>query len=526
MGKAILFENAIIHTGRTQDETAASMLVKDGRILSLDPKSPGNAQRVSLGGKHVYPCLIDGHIHLLYSVVMAGQGVDVCTVGEGGVVPNSMAGVERELRAFAAGKPKNGVLVGNNYILSGIDQRRLPSREELDEWMGGRPVVIYTIDGHASALSTAMLQKMGIDPRGHSGVLMGEAHDRVQGKLTDIIAGGVTPSVLARGVARFHNACARYGISCVGALEGNGDSPKDPTTALIVKLARHFDVDVRLYLQYMDIDKARPYRKMQKTPRIGGCGDWEMDGAVGAHSAAFSLPFRDTGLCAGPYYEQDFVDERVRYADEQGYQVASHAIGNMAVKRIVKALSTTASGRMHRIEHCEWADAEDVDIIAKHHWAVMMQPGYAWIDKRYLHTYEQFLSDDMRSMLQFKTLCDKGICVCGSSDSPVQTLDPWQQMLGMTQFYREEESVSPYEAFRCYTINPARALQEEDERGLLEVGKKADFFTTDQNIFTMTPQQLGAVRPHQTYYGGKAARVWKGTVPELLCLFLRPGKRL
>ena len=526
MGRAVVFENAVIHTGRTRGETACSMLVKDGRILALNPEDTAGAKRVSLNGKHVYPCLIDGHIHLLYTAVLAGQGFDVCAIERGGVAPNTMAGVERKLRAFASGKPKNGVLVGNNYIMSGIKERRLPSKDELDEWMDGRPTVIYTIDGHASALSSAMLKKIGIDPAGHGGVLMGEAHDRVQGKLTDAVACGVTLPVLARGVAGFHNACARYGISCVGALEGNGDSEKDPTTALIARLARHFDVDVRIYLQYIDIDKALPYHKMQKAPRIGGCGDWEMDGAVGAHSAAFTLPYRDTGEKAAPYYEQDFVDEQVRRADERGAQIAAHAIGNAAVSRIVEALGKTQSGRMHRIEHCEWADDADIDTIARRGWAVMVQPGYSWIDKRFLHTYEQFLPEEMLAKLKLKTLCDKGICVCGSSDSPVQSMDPWQQMLGMTQFYREQESITPYEAFRCYTVNPAKALGEENDRGTLEAGKRADFFTADEDIFSLTPERLADVKPGATYYGGRPARKWRGSVCELLAMLMRRKKLL
>ncbi len=524
--RRILFTDAVIHTGRSETEIASSMLVESGRIAALDPASPPPCTRVSLRGKHVYPCLIDGHTHLLSTVVVAGAGFDVCEIEKGGVAPADMAGVEQRLRAFAAGKPKRAVLVGNNYILSAISERRLPCKDELDDWSGGRAIVIYTIDGHASALSTEMLKKLDIDPAGHNGQLFGEAHERVQGRLIDIIAGSVTPAVLARGVAGFHNACARYGISCVGALEGNGDSEKDPTTRLIVQLARRFDVAVRLYLQYMDIDRAAAYRRFQKRPRIGGCGDWEMDGAAGAHSAAFSLPYRDTGKCAPLYYEQDFVDAQVRRADEMGCQISSHAIGNLAINRILHALRGAGSGTMHRIEHCEWADDEAIDEIAEKGWALMMQPGYSWIDKRYLRTYEQFLPDEMLERLKFKTLYDKGVCVCGSSDSPVQELDPWLQMLGMVQFYRESESLTPYEAFRCYTVHPARALLEEDERGTLEAGRLADFFTAEEDLFSLSPEQLGAFRPAQTYYGGRPARVWRGTLGELLVMMLRRPKKL
>ena len=98
---------------------------------------------------------------------------------------------------------------------------------------------------------------------------------------------------------------------------------------------------------------------------------------------------------------------------------------------------------MHRIEHCEFTSDEMMEEIARRGYAVMAQPGYSWIDKRYLHTYERYLSPETLGQMRFADFLRRGICICGSSDSPVQSLDPWLQMLGMTQFYREEESVTP-----------------------------------------------------------------------------------
>lgn len=524
--KRILYKDAVIHTMESEDAAASSMLVENGRITALDVESADGAEEVSLGGRHVYPCLIDGHVHLLPTVVLSAAGFDLCKIQDGKVVPDCLAEIEEKLRKYAAAKPAKAVVVGNGYIMTAMKEHRLPFKEELDEWCGGRPTVIYTIDGHSSALSTAMLEKIGIEPQGHNGILSGEAHERVQGRLTDVIASGVTPKILAQGVANFHNTCAEYGISCVGALEGNGDSAADLTTRLIVFLARHFDVDVRFYFQYMDLKKAEPLIHYQKNPRIGGCGDWEMDGAIGAHSAAFSRPYKDTKETAATYFSQEEIDKKVLAADRAGYQIASHAIGDKAIERIVRALGKTESGRMHRIEHCEFASDEMIEEIARRGYAVMAQPGYSWIDKRFLHTYDRYLSDETIQMLKFRTYVEKGICICGSTDSPVQSLDPWQQMLGMTQFYIEEESVTPYEAFRCYTVNPAKALLEERERGRLLPGMRADFFTSEQNIFRMTPEELCTFRPLQTYYGGKCARKWKGTVGELLRMLLTPGKEL
>jgi predicted amidohydrolase YtcJ len=154
----------------------------------------------------------------------------------------------------------------------------------------------------------------------------------------------------------------------------------------------------------------------------------------------------------------------------------------------------------------------------------MMQPGYAWIDKRYLHTYTQFLPREIVDRLRYKTLYEAGVCLCGSSDSPVQDLDPWLQMLGMTDFYNPEESVTPFEAFRCYTVHPARAILEGDERGTLEVGKAADFFTADKDLFALNPKDIVSFRPARTYYGGRPYRRKRGTVAELLWSMLKKAR--
>ena len=522
--KATLFENARFYTGRSENEYYKYMLVEKGRIKSLTDERPDSrlfGRAIDLGGGNVYPCMADPHVHLLYTIVLSAMGFDVCRIENGQVVPNSIKGIEEKLRAFAASKKPGEMVVANNYILSGIDELRLPSREELDDWCGGRAAVVYTIDGHASALSSAMLRRIGLEPEGHSGVLMGEDHEQVQGRLTDAISSMVTPSVLAKGIAAVENNCAAMGISHLGALEGNGDSEKDLTTRLLIFLARRMNINVRLYLQYFDIDRVEKFRKYLKKPRLGGCGQWEMDGATGAHSSAFHTPFRDTGSIAPCYYGQDEVNENVKKAASLGYQIASHAIGECAIERITEALLKLPEGKFHRVEHGEFFNEECFERYKSGRFAVVMQPGYAWIDKRYLHSYEKFLEKEIIDRLSFASLYRAGVCVCGSSDSPVQSIDPYIQMTGMTEFYHQAESVSVYEAFRCCSINAARALEEEENMGTLEVGKLADFFVADRRLFELSPHELSSFRPRECWYGGKKWKNKKGSIGELISLVVR-----
>ena len=526
--KNTLFYNGIFHSGITEDDTFSFMSVSNGKITGTYREYPTGmsfSKKVDLEGKHVYPCLIDGHTHMLFTIAVMAMGFDVCEITPDGVRPNTMAGVENRIRAFAFGKPKNAVIAANNYILSAVDEKRMPTRAELDDWAGGRAIVIYNIDGHCTSLSTKMLEKLGIDPTGHDGILVGEANERNQGKLTDIIGNSISLPVLAKGIGNFQNACASYGINIVGALEGNGDSKRDITTKLILHLARHFDVGVRFFFQYMDVSRAEKLCRYQKHPRIGGCGDWEMDGSVGSHSAAFPLPYKDTGKTATCYYSPKEVATAVNEASVKGFQIASHAIGENAIKLLAEALNSLDGKIFNRIEHCEFISNETLKILDSEKYAVMMQPGYAWIDKHYLHTYSQFLPEEITAGMKLKSIYDK-MCLCGSSDSPVQSMDPYLQMLGMTDFYVPEQSITPYQAFRAYTINPAKALLEEDEYGTLEKGKAADFFTAERDFFRLPPTEIAGFRPTATYYGGRKYIMKKGSVFELLLSLLKKPKKV
>ncbi len=519
------FYNGIIHSLNDKDATYTGMGVRGGRIAELCGGEPRNryAKRVDLQGAHVYPAMTDAHLHLTSTLVLAASSFFVCTVTEQGIEPRTMAGVERRIRDYCAGKGEKDLIVANGYITAAIDEKTLPTRQMLDEWTGGRRCVVYTMDGHSSALSTAMMRAAGMEPEGHSGILTGVEHEFQQGKVTDVIASSVTLPMLARGITNFTNTCYSYGITRVCALEGNGDLPVDRFTKMIAQLASRMEIAVRLYPQFREIEKARAYWPMMRTPRIGGCGEWEMDGAVGSHSAAFSRPYADNGAVMPCYYSDDAVLGMISEAEMNGCQSATHAIGDSAIDLILDAHSKVRGRCLHRIEHFEFPSPEAVETLCgSPNLAITVQPGFAWLDKKYMHGYEAYLPPASRALeVPIKTLLDRGACVCGSSDSPVQSINPFVQMMGMVDAYIEGQSVSAKDALRTYTVNPAKVLGELDESGTLEIGKRADFFVTASDFDAVTKETLPDTRVLATYVGGRLPKPKKGTVAELACMMLR-----
>ncbi|BDF48294.1 amidohydrolase [Eisenbergiella sp.] len=542
-----LYYGGTIHTmeKRTEQEngeqeTFTALGTEGGRIVFVGSGNretlPGYDRYICLEGMHVYPALTDSHVHLLYTMILAASSFTLCEVTAGGIAPDCMAGVEGKIRDYCRSHPGQKIIVANQYILSAMKEKRLPDRHELDEWTGGKSMIIYNIDGHSSVISTALMKKLGLPCEGHDGRFSGEEHEFMQGKVTNLIAANVTPAVLARGIANFSNLCARYGISRVCAMDGNEDVKTDLLTRLLAFLASRMEIDVRLFPQYMDLERTRPYRRLQRHPRAGGCGSWELDGSVGSHSAAFYPPFRDTGEKGHCYYENDLILSKVREAAQKGIQLSCHAIGEAAIDQILDCYETVQKekGRiaekespLSRIDHFEFPSRQAVEKIKKLPLALTVQPGFSWLDKRYLKSYEQFLPEEKaEQQIPLKELLEAGVCLCGSSDSPVQSMNPFEQMLGMVEFYLPQQSLTNYQALCTYTREPARMLGEEGDSGMLTVGKKADFFVLKQNFFKAGPEEFGELHAEYMVKDGRKYEPMKGTVRELLKLLLRRKKKI
>ena len=77
---------------KSEQDTFFAFTVKNSRIVktyteaefsALGANLPANS--VDLQGRHVYPCLIDGHTHLMHTIVISAMGFDLCEITEKGI---------------------------------------------------------------------------------------------------------------------------------------------------------------------------------------------------------------------------------------------------------------------------------------------------------------------------------------------------------------------------------------------------------------------------------------------------------
>jgi hypothetical protein len=203
----------------------------------------------------------------------------------------------------------------------------------------------------------------------------------------------------------------------------------------------------------------------------------------------------------------------IEEAHRLGYPVATHALGNAAVSRVLDIYEQVqdrlgAPKRPFRVEHSLFLTSELVQRMAKLKVAAVVQPAFIR-DYGYL-LQAQPLPKSIK-ILPLREMIDAGILVSGSSDEPCAREDPLSAM--DCAVHREvpggeclspDQAISKEEALMLYTRYAARVMGCEDECGSLEDGKRADLV-----ILSKDPIRYGfkEVKVVETIVKGRT--VWK-----------------
>lgn len=137
---------------------------------------------------------------------------------------------------------------------------------------------------------------------------------------------------------------------------------------------------------------------------------------------------------------------------------------------------------------------------------------YLW--KRASAVRDQIGREKEETICPIRSLLDAGICVSLATDNVPISLWPciWQAVERIDrdtgQVIAPGQRISREEALHCATTEGAYLCLDEDERGTLEPGKRADLIVLPEDPLTLPAERLSAVVPDLTVAGGNI--VWKG----------------
>ncbi len=513
---AILFYNAKIYTLENENDVYDAMLIKGGKIIELYPQKPSNSSGVrslDCEGKTIIPSFSDAHLHFVFSAFVIGMGLCISEIASDGILPRNLQGVKEKIGEYIRIN-KTDTVMCFNYMVASIEEEHLPTRFELESWFPGVSISIISMDGHSSAHTKEVLEYMGMFSEEHNGILSGEDHEFNTGKLFNYFQKKKLNFFgMIKSLNRFTKLLLSYGVTDVTCLESSDDQKSDLFFTIIKLTAFFSKITFRISPQLTEKNRVKKIVGKDKHPKVGGCGTWELDGAIGSKTAAFDIPYiGEDEKCAKVYYTLEETQNMIQKFYIDGYQTMIHAIGTSAVDVAIKAYQNilgknSRNEQRCRIEHFEFPTLDHVDEIAKMNLLVSVQPGYSWMDYNYQHSYEKWINPKLfERQVPLKTISEKGIYLLGSSDSPVQLPNPFIQLQGMVNYPIKSERLSIFQALRTFTYNDAYANFAENEKGTLKVGKQADFIILDRNPFEIEPSGLIDIKVEQTYIRGR--RVW------------------
>ncbi len=540
----IVLSSDAIFTGLTHEPTSGAIAILDDKILSVGSKAEiepfiGSGTKVyNYGNQLIMPGFHDFHLHIMFSALSL-TSINLFEA-------RSAQEVAAKVLEFSKECPEEEWIIGMQWDAGYWHDKQEPHYRILDAVIPDRPVVLFHAEGHYTWVNSKAMELAGVtedirDPdfgryeRDKNGLLTGILYEDAQ-QIVLKEALRLTQNKKETILKEFLRLLSQYGITSVNDLFAPIDDFLQDYD-LFEKLDKQGELTTRFHITPEldgNLDKAQTLRNKYESRKLQFSGLKQfVDGTVTGHTAYFLKPYSDQlDICGHPALDPEVLIDRVVKADELGFRIRFHAIGDGAIRLALDAFEEAErkNGKRdsrHSIEHIEVIDQDDIERFSKLGVIASMQPDHMAASSR--EVYSSIIGPEReKNVFLTKSLLNSGASLALGTDFPVSiSLNPMRQIYtAITRVdssgnpqntWHHEQKLTLAEALKAYTYGSAYGCFREHELGTLEAGKLADLVVLDRNLFDIPESEVLKTKVELTINDGKV--VYKSEETSLSSIF-------
>ena len=545
-----------IYTANSNQDYVEAFAVKDGKYIFVGSKDEaqkyikeGTTQVIDYSDGFVMPGATEGHGHYIMISTLTALDLIRITPTIEDLLDFAKEAVERY--------PDSTL-----YLTYGWDNVELTDikstiniREELDKICSDKPMVLIDNTGHNIFMNSKTIElaeltgeteiEGGSFSKDSDGNLLGLASDVAMNyvmskvvKPSNFITADSFADAIEIGQNKLHSDGYTYYLDALTSYFGEcafaGISEYDKNKGLQICMEATYKIDP--FEEDLDkcIEEEVSYKEKYTTSRFNPDAiKLFADGECVESMSGWVLePYKD-GTYGTQVWQDEQMDYLVKSANENGISVHVHASGDaattQAVNAMVKANDVKKDGVKNSLGHCFGLTAETMDLMAQYNIASATNIGW----RNYVKSYGDFdgVKDIENKFSSFdwyihgyplKSQLDRGIVMASSTDYPSNSYGP----TGITDIielavngtmgresstYPEGAEIEPFsssefitlnQALDVMTINGAKLLGIDNERGSIETGKYADFVYLDKDISSLPVDSIHSAKVTNVYFEG------------------------
>ena len=520
--ETVLYNENIWTVDESQPRAQAAAIT-GGRFAAVGsneevlPLATARTRKIDLGFKSVLPGFNDAHAHPVASGVEHLHKV-ACD-------KDSIEKIQAALHERAVQTPPGHWVLGFLY-----DDGKTPrpiNRHDLDAAAQDHPVLVQHRGGHTAFVNSLALQLAHVndetpDPPGGrfehdaAGHLTGFVGDAAAHVVLELIPEKYTREDYRQGAALISKLFTSKGVTSACDADASPEGVQgyqDARDAGELAMRMYCHVSARSLNRFMDAGMHTGFG--DEWVRIGGVKQYA-DGSISERTAWLSQPYIGIGnnYVGLQLSSREELYETGRKAHAAGWQLATHANGDLAIDRILSVYEQIEKEvprrePRFRIEHCTLL----TDSLIQRMRALQVIPApfscYVYFHGDVMHFYG---GERTQHMFPMRNFLDAGLRPTDSSDytaSPSHPMMWLQSQLTRTDIqgnvWGANQRITLPEAIRCGTVNGAYAAFEEGIKGSIQPGQLADLVVLSQDPFKAAPSELLKIQVERTMVGG----AWK-----------------